>query len=194
MRAHRLLVKSSPPRTVRARISWRAVREILLLCALAPLIAPTHGLVAQPSDASRIMVGDSVRLRYPGAMRVRGSFQGWQGDQMVLGMAGLQEPWRVSIFDLASLGVYTERTPREGLRYHAILGAVGGIFVGAAVSLGLRATGVIGGEGTTAEEVIATTFKWASLGLVGGTVVGGAYGGSHPGAGWVRIELPAGGR
>lgn len=194
VRAESPFVKSCLSGTARGRSSWRSARELVLLLALAGLITPTDQLVAQPSDASRIAVGDSVRLRYPGAIRVRASFSGWQGDHMVLGVAGLDDPWRVSIFDLASLGVYTTRTPREGLRYHAILGAVGGMFAGAAVSLGLRAAGVVGGDGTTAEQVIATTVKWASLGIVGGAIAGGAYGGSHPGAGWVRIELPAGGR
>lgn len=156
------------------------------------MLLGASGLTAQNADASRLQIGDSVRVRYPGAMRVDASFEGWRGDVMILGVAGLDDYWHVSVFDISSLGLHTARTPQEGLRYHAVFGAVAGVFAGAAVSLGLRAVGVIGTEDPTPEEVIATTFKWASLGIVFGAVAGGAYGGSHPGVGWIGIQLPGG--
>ena len=90
---------------------------------------------AQISDISRISLGDSVRIRLPGALRVDASLLSWRGDVMMLDLVGLDAPWPVSILELEAL---VARTSREGFRYGAGVGAAAGIFLGAGLGLMLH--------------------------------------------------------
>jgi hypothetical protein len=109
---------------------------------------------------------------------------------MLLGIQGVAGAWPVSIFDLTGLQLYADRSPRQGLRHWAMIGAVGGIFAGAAVGVLIDTSGAGAGRSGPSTEIIATTVRWATIGMALGAVVGGVYGGARPGMGWVGIELP----
>ncbi len=145
---------------------------------------------AQISDVSRISLGDSVRIRLPGALRVDASLLSWRGDVMMLDLVGLDAPWPVSILELEALEVHVARTSREGFRYGAGVGAAAGIFLGAGLGLVLHATGIVNDPDQPQTQVMRTATRWSALGAVAGALGGGFYMGAHPGFGWVRIELP----
>lgn len=150
--------------------------------------SPRHGFGALTS-------GDSVRVRLPGALRVEASMRAVRADTIVLAVSGLADQWSLSAFDLESLERYVDRTPSEGFRQGAILGMAAGLFAGAATGLLLHYTGALGAEDEhPVEDLVGTTLKGAGLGAGVGILVGGFFGGAHPGMGWVSIDLPAMGR
>lgn len=150
--------------------------------------------VDAPTDASRIELGDTIRVRLPRAQPVEAVFRGWEADVMLLQVRGVEQAWPVSVFDMTWLEVHTERTRREGLRHYAILGAVTGLFVGAGVGLGLHAIGITADPDGPAEQIMGNTLQGAGLGIVTGLLAGGYLGGRYPGVGWISLELPARGR
>ncbi|MGB1841147.1 MAG: hypothetical protein ACPHWZ_08580 [Longimicrobiales bacterium] len=161
--------------------------------ALAPAtMFAQESLVEAPADASRVEVGDTVRVGLPRGRPVQAVFQGWSSDIMLLQVEGMAMDWPVSIFDMARLEVRTARTRREGLRHYAVVGAVAGLFVGAGVGLALHSTGISADPDGPAEQIVMTTLRWAGLGTIGGFVSGGLLGGRHPGVGWISLALPVG--
>lgn len=145
---------------------------------------------AQWHDLLELEVGDSLRVRLPGALRVDVSMQGWQRDTLMLRVEGLRTLWPVSGFDLETLEKFGDRTPREGLRHGAAIGMATGIFAGAAVGLLLEVTGEPD-ETDVAQRVIGAAVRWAGMGAVAGTIGGAVLGGRRPGRGWVLLELPS---
>jgi hypothetical protein len=173
-----------------AGVRSRRLRCLVTLLG-ATLILGVTGSASAQSDASRVEFGDSVRVRLPRAQAVDASFRGWDQGVMLLRVQGLEGQWNVPVRDLSALSVYTTRTPREGLRHYSILGAVSGLFLGAAVGLALHTTGVIDDPTKPPAQIITNALKWSGLGVVGGLLAGGVLGGRHPGAGWVGISLPS---
>ena len=159
----------------------------LLLTVLTAVGTPAD---AQSADASRIANGDSLRLKLPGHLWIDAHFESWRADVMILGVQGITGDWPVSIFELSGLQLYTDRSPRQGLRHWAMLGAVGGLFAGAGVGLLIDTSGAGAGMSGPSTEIIATTVRWATIGMAVGAVAGGVYGGARPGVGWIGIELP----
>jgi hypothetical protein len=160
---------------------------LLLVAALGPGAVQVR---AQGADASRIVTGDSIRLKLPGALWLDAHFGSWSADVMLLEVAGIAGDWPVSIFDLDGLQVYTQRSARDGLRHWALIGAVTGIFAGAATGLVLHATGAVGEPDAPPGQIISTALSWTGIGIVVGTLGGAAYGASRPGIGWVQVQLP----
>lgn len=144
----------------------------------------------QASGLERVQEGDSVRLHFDGALPIDAAFQQWQSEQMLLRVEGLDEVWPVSVEDLSSLQVYALRTPRESFRHGAVLGAVSGIFVGAAVGLLLHTSGVIDDPDAPPAQLMTNTLTGAGVGAATGLLAGGLYYGRHPGYGWISITLP----
>jgi hypothetical protein len=150
------------------------------------------GVSAQGSGLDRVEVGDSVRIRMEGTVLVPASLNSWRGNVMVLNVSGLQTTWPVSVSDLISLEVYTLRTHQESFRQGAILGAVSGLFVGAAIGVILNTTGVIKDPDAPPAQIMTQAIAGAGLGFAGGAVLGGIYYGRRSGMGWVGITLPGG--
>lgn len=171
-----------------ARPPHRLPVTALLVCGLL-LGASARDLLAQ-SDASRVEEGDSVRLRLPGALTVDASVGEVRNDVITLRVVGLAQGWPVSVFDMASLEVLDERTPREGLRYGFGMGFVAGVFAGAAVGLALHSAGVTDDLDGPASLIMGNTLRWAGFGAVAGGIGGAIVGSARPGVGWIRIELP----
>jgi len=164
-----------------------------VLCGLAllPAAALGQGIIDEaPTDASRVEVGDTVRVRLPRGQPVEAVFQGWSSDVMLLQVDGMAQAWPVSVFDMSRLQVWTQRTRREGLRHYAVIGAVTGLFVGAGVGLALHSSGISADPEGPAEQIVMTTLRWAGLGTIGGFVTGGFLGGRNPGVGWISLSLP----
>ena len=159
---------------------------VLAAILVLGVTCPVHA----QSDLSRVELGDSVRVQLPRARAVEASLQGWDQGVMLLRVQGLESQWGVPVRDLAALSVYTARSPREGLRHYSILGAVSGLFLGAAVGLALHTMGVIDDPTKPPAQIITNALKWSGLGVVGGVVAGGVLGGQNPGVGWVGISLP----
>lgn len=169
----------------------RVPRSVVLPGVFLVVLAVTGARVdAQSADASKIANGDSLRLKLPGQLWVDAHFESWSADVMLLGVQGITGDWPVSIFDLTGLQLYTDRSPRQGLRHWAMLGAVGGMFAGAGVGLLIDTSGAGAGMSGVSAEIISTTVRWATIGMVVGAVAGGVYGGARPGMGWIGIELP----
>lgn len=181
-------IATTLPNRPRARrpVVGAAVILVLSLGMWAAGVAPLAG---QFSDASRVEPGDSVRVRLLSALPVDASFLEWRGDAMIFEVQGLGSDWPVSVSDMSSLSVYTDRSPREGFRHGAVLGAVGGLFFGAAIGLALNWTGVID-DPEVPSKLMTDGMRWAGLGLVAGAMSYGFYRGGHPGRGWVQIALP----
>lgn len=170
------------------RLGWAILASVamgMVLTGCAPA-----GLAAQTADISRVLEGDSVRVKFPGSLWVGGSLTAWRADVMLIDTRGVTGSWPVPVPDLVGMQVRTLRTPREGFRHWAMLGAMTGVFVGAATGAVLYATGVIDQPGGTAAEIVTDTLKWTGLGLVFGTFAGGIYGAARPGFGWVEVQLP----
>lgn len=163
---------------------------VVVLLLVAAMGSGDVHVRAQGADASRIVTGDSIRLKLPGAFWLDAHFESWSADVMILEIAGISEDWPVSIFDLDGLQVYTQRSPRDGLRHWSLIGAVTGIFAGAATGLVLHATGAVGEPGAPPGQIISTALAWTGIGIVVGTIGGAAYGASRPGVGWVQVQLP----
>lgn len=134
--------------------------------------------------------GDSVRVRLEGRVTVAAEFHRWQSDGILLDVSGFAEPYPIALSDMQRLHAYMRRTRRESFRHGAVLGAAAGLFIGAGVGLILHTTGVIAEEDGPPSEIVTDTLSWLGLGLVGGTLVGGFYAGSHPGLGWIEVQLP----
>lgn len=149
-------------------------------------------MIEAPTDASRVEIGDTVRIRLPRAQPVEAVLKRWEADLMLLEVDGMAQDWPVSVFDMVMLQVRTDRTRREGLRHYAIMGAVTGLFVGAGVGLGLHASGITNDPEGPAEQIVATTLRGAGLGTIGGFLLGGFLGGRSPGTGWISLSLPTG--
>lgn len=157
------------------------------LLLAGPTVAPVAGQLA---GSERVMVGDTVRIRMPGGVLVSAELVRWNADIMMLDVEGLESEWPVSLFDMARLDVYDDRTSREGFRHGAILGAVSGLFIGAVVGILLQAGGVTDQPDQPPSQLISDAFTGGGIGLLAGGVVGGFYMGSHPGRGWIRLALP----
>lgn len=179
------LLPRALPRSRLSRSRTWVVGLGVLVCALG-----AHPVSAQFSDASRVSDGDTVRIRLPRAMPVKASVVGMHNDVMVMRVEGLDGPWGVSLFDMTSLEVFTDRTPREGFRHGAILGGVSGLFIGAAVGIVLHTTGVTDDPSQPPGKLMTDALRGAGLGVIGGALAFGFYGGSHPGRGWIGIALP----
>lgn len=147
--------------------------------------------IEAPTDASRVEVGDTVRVRLPMAQPVQAVFKRWDAEVMLLQVDGMAQDWPVSIYDMVWLEIHTRRTRREGLRHYAILGAATGLFVGVGVGLGLHSAGVIDDPEEPPGQVVTNALRWAGFGTVGGVLVGGFFGGRNPGTGWISLSLPS---
>ena len=142
------------------------------------------------SDPSRILSGDSLRVKLPFSPAVKAVFLGWEADRMRLQVDGMTQVWPVSVYDLSRLELLTQRTRREGLRHYAVIGAATGLFVGAAIGLALHASGLTDDPVGPPEQIVTTTLRVAGFGVIGGFLTGGYFGGQSPGTGWVSISLP----
>ncbi len=160
------------------------------MLALGALVPTGSEAAAQGADRNRMTVGDSVRVRLTGRMTVSAVFNQWQSDGILLDVDGFVDPYQVDLENLERLDVYMARTPRESFRHGALLGGTAGIFIGAVAGFLLHAGGVIDDEGAPPAEVVTDALTFAGIGLVGGVLVGGFYASSHPGSGWIRVQLP----
>lgn len=158
----------------------------------ALLLGPGATVVEAQADIMRVQVGDSLRVRLPGSLPIQAAFRAWDGQYMMLDIGGLDDEWPVSVFDMAGLELYTMRTPQESFRHGAILGAVSGIFIGAAIGLALHSIGVTDDPDAPPAQLMTNTLRGAGLGFALGAVGGGLYFGRNPGEGWVSIRLPGG--
>lgn len=156
-----------------------------LLFALVSL-----ALVAPANARAQVSVGDSVRVRLNGALRVEAMTTGLRGDTLLLSLSGVTTTWPVSMSDLESLEAFIDRSPRDGLRYGAMIGAGAGLFAGALGGIGLYAIGLSGAEVDRATGLMSAVLTWSGIGVVAGAVVGAVLGGQRPGRGWVAIPLP----
>lgn len=168
-------------------LSGTALAVGLAAVALGANVGPA---AAQGADRNRMTEGDSVRIRLEGRMTVNAAFRGWQGDGIVLDVNGFAEPYPVALSDMQRLDAYMMRTRRESFRHGALLGAASGLFIGAGVGIVLHTTGVIAEEDGPPPEIVTDALTWMGLGLVGGTLFGGFYAGTHPGLGWIEVQLP----
>ena len=176
----------------RALSGSAAGRPICLVpgTALLLLAVVCHGVQGQGADLNRIHPGDSVRIRVSGRMTVAAEFHGWEPDRMLLDVNGFADPYPVPLENMERLDAYLERTSQESFRHGAILGAAGGLFIGAALGLVLHTTGVIDDPDAPPSEIVTDSLQWMGFGIVGGTFFGGFWTSAHPSFGWIRIELP----
>ncbi len=168
-----------------------------MVCGFAPGgsgVLAQELLVEAPTDASRIEIGDTVRVTMERGQPFEAVFRGWDADLMMLRVDGVAEDWPISVFDVAVLAVRTRRTRREGFRYRAVLGAANGLFVGAGLGLILHAAGIVSGPDAPPERVVIRALQGAGFGTLGGALVGGFVGGRYPGTGWISLSLPTGTR
>lgn len=171
------------------RTPGRTLYRLAVLCALAACPA---GVAAQQSGVERIQVGDSVRVHLPGALPIDAAFERWQSDELILRVEGLEGRWPVSVYDLSSLELYTLRTRQESFRHGVILGAVSGVFIGAAAGVLLHSVGVIDDPDAPPAQLLTNGLRGAGLGAIALGLAGGFYFGRNPGYGWVSITLPVG--
>lgn len=176
---------TAPPRNPLGRWCGAVVAALVLTLAFAAEAA------GQGADRNRMMEGDSVRARLTGRMTVSAVFTRWEDDGILLEVDGFSDPYEVNLANLERLDVYMARTSRESFRHGALLGGTSGIFIGAVAGLLLHRAGVIDDERAPPAEVMTDALSFAGIGLVAGVLVGGFYAGSHPGSGWIRIQLPA---
>ena len=163
--------------------------------ALAPALAAAFLLLAAPvqaqsGDTNRISEGDTVRLRMDGGLSVEAGFRAWDGPSMVLDVEGLTDPWSVSVYDMYTLEVFTERTSREGFRHGAVLGGVTGMFIGAAIGAALNLSGVTHDPKAASDQVVNQSIRGGIIGAALGAFSFGIYRGKNPGRGWIGLELP----
>jgi hypothetical protein len=160
----------------------------LMLLALVP--NPAFGQERMPERrVDQLEVGDSVRLRVTGALRLDGALRGVRGDTLVLRVEGLRGLWPVSSSDLVTLHRYTERNPREGFRHGAMTGLMIGLFAGAAVGVAVEASRSHEDSELTS-AMIRSVLRWGGGGAGIGAATGGILGGANPGRGWVALTLP----
>lgn len=151
---------------------------------------PAAEVSAQGADRNRMTEGDSVRVRLTGRMTVSAVFSEWQTNGILLAVDGFVDPYQVELENLERLDVFMARTPSESFRHGALLGGTAGIFIGAVAGVILHAGGVIADESGPPSEVVTDALSFAGIGLVGGVLVGGFYASSHPGSGWIRVQVP----
>ena len=175
---------------MRAPARWRVLAGLALTGLAFGVPFTVTPVVAQLAGSERVSVGDTVRIRMPGGLPVAAEFVQWDYDVMVLGVEGLESEWPVSVFDMARLEVYGDRTSREGFRHGAIIGAVSGMFIGAVVGVLLQAGGVTDQPDQPPSQLISDAFTGAGIGILSGGLAGGFYKGAHPGRGWIRLALP----
>jgi hypothetical protein len=187
-RVHSALQPAPARRRTRRRSGVARLRRLAF--ALAFSAAGLSDLEAQMLDPTVIVAGDSLRVQLPGALWIDVHFDSWNEDVMMLGTEGVTGDWPVSIFDVSGLQLYAVRTPQQGLRHWAMLGAVGGMFAGAAISILLDTSGAGSDMSGPSSAIVGNTIRWAGLGAVAGAVVGGVYGGRRPGTGWVAVAVP----
>lgn len=162
-----------------------------MLCVVAVLVTVPADARAQ-SGVLRVQPGDSLRVHLEGNLPITAAFQSWDGEYMMLGIEGIDDAWPVSVFEMNALELYTMRTSRESFRHGAVLGAVSGIFIGAAVGLALHSIGVTDDPDAPPAQLMTNTLRGAGLGFALGAIGGGLYFGRNPGWGWVSITLPMG--
>lgn len=160
------------------------------IAALAACLLCAVPVQAQSDDTNRISEGDTVRLRIDGGLSLEAAFRGWDGPSMVLDVEGLADPWTVSVYDMYTLDVFTERTSREGFRHGAVLGGVTGMFVGAAIGAVLNLTGVTHDPRAASDQVVNQSVRGGIIGAALGAFSFGIYRGKNPGRGWIGLELP----
>ncbi len=153
------------------------------------LACPAAGQVDPPTPQS-IEPGDSVRVKMAGTRPVEGAFIDWRGSSLVMSVPGMRQAWSVPIHEIEALDRYQDRSTRDGFRGGVVLGMAAGVFVGAAVGLGLYATGVTKDEdGPPAEQLMASVFRFSGLFTVGGGLVWGVVKSRNPGRGWVGVSF-----
>lgn len=163
---------------------------VVLFSLVVALAVGVSALEGQGADRNRMTTGDSVRVEMSGRMSVAASFNRWRPDAILLDVDGFAQPYRIELSEMERLDVYMRRTRRESFRHGALLGAAGGIFIGAVMGLALHKAGVIDDADAPPAEIVTDAIQWSGIGLVGGALVGGFYAGSHPGLGWIRVQLP----
>ncbi len=173
---------------MRRRRAW-LLGALALASALPTSPASVEGQGG--ADRNRMSAGDSVRIRLSGRRTVAAEFTRWTTNDIVLDVNGFSSPYSVAVEEMERLDAYLQRTPRESFRHGALLGAASGIFIGAALGVVLHHTGVIDDPRAPPAEIVTDAMTWMGIGLAGGALVGGLWAGSHPGFGWIRIELPA---
>jgi len=161
----------------------------MLALSLSPTAAPAQERRPQ-RRLDQLEVGDSVRLRVTGAMRLDGALRGMRGDTLVLQVEGIETFWPVASRDLETLERYTERNPQEGFRSGAMTGFVFGFFVGAAVGVAVESARSHE-DVELAPAMMTAAVRWGGAGAGLGAATGGILGGAHPGRGWVGLTLPA---
>lgn len=154
------------------------------------MAASPSASAGQGSGVERIQAGDSVRVHFSGALPIDAAFEQWRDDELMLRVEGLEERWPVSVYDLSSLELYTLRTRQESFRHGMILGAVSGIFIGAAAGVLLHSAGVIDDPDAPPAQILSNGLRGAGLGAVALGLAGGFYFGRNPGYGWISIALP----
>ena len=156
--------------------------------------SPANRLADRRGQPFGLLSGDSVRVRLPGALQVSGIAATIDPVGLHLRTEGLDALWPVGFLELSSLEVYRRRSSRQGFRHGVGMGLAVGLFFGVASGLMLHATGVWQSDsGGPAERMIRSGLRLAGVGAAGGAMVGGFFGGAHPGVGWVSIPLPRSG-
>lgn len=160
------------------------------LATLALSLSSLQGLRAQGADLNRLERGDSVRIQVSDRQTVAAEFHAWGTDRILLDVNGFVDPYPVAVEDMEQMDAYLLRTSRESFRHGALMGAAGGLFVGAALGVVLHQAGFIDDPDEPAAELITDALQWMGLGVVGGTLLGGFWGGAHPGFGWIKMAVP----
>jgi uncharacterized protein YcfJ len=173
-------------------LRWKSPRALpfLVVALVAVLLSGAAPACAQSDDTNRVASGDTVRVRMDGGLSVEAAFRSWDGPSMVLSVEGLTEPWTVSVYDMHTLEVFTQRTSPEGFRHGAVLGAVAGMFLGAATGAVLNLSGVTDDPSAPADQVVNQSIRGAVIGAAIGGLSLGIYRGRNPGRGWIGLELP----
>ena len=165
------------------------IRIAPMATVVAVLMLP-GGLSAQSDDTNRISDGDTVRVRMDGGLTVEAAFRSWEGPSMVLDVEGLNGLWTVSVYDVNTLEVFTDRTSPEGFRHGAVLGGVAGMFLGAAAGAILNLSGVTDDPNAASDQVVNQSIRGGVIGAALGALSFGIYRGKNPGRGWIGLELP----
>lgn len=181
----------------RVRRAWSGragdcISPLLIALALMAVPGTTEAQSGVQSGVLRVQEGDSLRVHLEGNLPITAAFHAWDGEYMMLGIEGIDDEWPVSIFEMNALELYTLRTSQESFRHGAILGAVSGIFIGAAVGLALHSLGVTDDPDAPPAQLMTNALRGAGLGFALGGIGGGLYFGKNPGWGWVSITLPGG--
>lgn len=162
----------------------------MALATLALSLFCLQGLGAQGADLRRLEPGDSVRIQVSERQTVAAEFHAWGTDRILLDVNGFVDPYPVAVEDMERMDAYLLRTSRESFRHGALMGAAGGLFVGAAIGVVLHQAGFIDDPDEPAAELVTDALQWMGFGVVGGALLGGFWGGAHPGFGWIKMAVP----